>query len=98
MVSSCEPCQRLDNFLFNHKTTPNSITKKSPAEMIFQQLPRTKITMFKPKTLSNKEDRQYKARVENYENTMRQDLKVFTEGEIVWVYDTRERKNGFLGK
>jgi transposase InsO family protein len=81
----------------NNKTTPNSITKKSPAEMIFQQLPKKKITMLKPNTLSNKKDRRYRARVENYENTTRQDLKVFTEREIVWVYDTRER-NWFAGK
>lgn len=46
--------QVLCDFLLKSHITPNSVTKKSPAELIFRQIPRTKLQLLKPISLREK--------------------------------------------
>jgi len=44
---------KLDNFLFGYRNTPLTTTQCSPAQLVFKQIPRTKLNMIKPKYLEN---------------------------------------------
>lgn len=48
---------KLDNFLFNYRNTPSTVTMKSPAKLLFKQIPKTKLKMFHPNNLKGKVER-----------------------------------------
>ncbi|KAK9707646.1 hypothetical protein QE152_g27733 [Popillia japonica] len=77
---------KLDNFLFNYRNTPSSVTRKSPAELMFRQIPRTQLNLMKPKYLEGKSERRYTEVTTERENKSRRTLRNYVEGESVLVY------------
>lgn len=72
---------QLNNFLLKYRTTPTSINEKSPAEMMFRQIPRTKVTMLKEKGDDKCTKRNTRFGVDNDKRKMRE----FTEDQDVLV-------------
>lgn len=93
MYSKCKNLEhKLDNFLFNYRNTPSSVTKKSPAEIIFCQLPRTKLNMIHPQNLSQEDSKYGEQNTDTKEYKTRRRNIIYTVNQKVLVYLTEERK------
>lgn len=71
----------LDNILFIHRNTPNTINNKSPAETILKFIPKTRLSGIKPEFMFKKE-------VKIAENCRTE----FKTNEKVWVKVSKENK------
>lgn len=79
--------QKLDNILFNYRTTPNSVTGIPPAELILKFSPRTKLTLLKPKIndkLKIKSDK-IPLNVKKYSENDKILVKSINDNNIKWV-------------
>lgn len=77
----------MDNFLFNYRNTPCTSTQLSPVQIIFKQMPRTKLNMLRPKfevgrILKDTEET----------NKQKSSRDFFTEGKKMLVYEKLEKK------
>ncbi|KAK9731458.1 hypothetical protein QE152_g13644 [Popillia japonica] len=71
----------IDNFLFAYRNTPSTSTNRSPSELIFKQLPRTKLSLLRPREAERKD---------NNEGKGKRSRKYFTINEKVYAYMTLE--------
>lgn len=46
--SACQLERHIQNYLFSYRTTPSTVTKQTPADMVLKQSPRTILSMLKP--------------------------------------------------
>lgn len=78
--------QEIDYFLFNHRNTPTTVTKKSPAEVLFKFIPRTFLSMLFPQgqMIKNKFDSDF--------------VNSFEENQNVWVELPQEKIKWKEGK
>ncbi|KAK9688377.1 Integrase zinc binding domain [Popillia japonica] len=72
----------IDNFLFAYRNTPSTSTNRSPSELIFKQLPRTKLSLLRPREAERKD---------NNEGKGKRSRKYFTVNEKVYAYMTLEK-------
>ncbi|KAK9744798.1 hypothetical protein QE152_g7500 [Popillia japonica] len=77
----------IQNFLFAYRNTPSAVTQKSPAEMMFRQLPRTKLSLLKPGHKQKK-----KKNLDEIANPKNRKLIVFSEGQNVLIYSAQEKQ------
>lgn len=77
----------IQNFLFAYRNTPSAVTQKSPAEMMFRQLPRTKLSLLKPGHNQKK-----KKNLDEIANPKNRKLIVFSEGQNVLIYSAQEKQ------
>ena len=78
---------QLDKLLFTYRNTPHTMTKKTPAEMLFKYSPRTELTMLRPYfngTMQEKTDS-----IKNKEDKYRGEEREFSIGENVLVRSVR---------
>ena len=83
--SSEEHC--LANFLLSYRTTPNSRTGQSPAELMMKRSLRTRLRMLKPHMSTSMMDAQDK-QTELYDKEVK--LRKFEKGDTVIVRDMRD--------
>lgn len=79
---------RLENFLFAYRNTPQTDTEIAPAELVFKQKPRTRLTYLKPDFGLFMEIKQ-KRRKESADKKKGKLFHHFIGGETVWVKNTR---------
>ena len=83
--------KRLANFLLAYRTTPSSVTGRTPSELFLGRLIRTRLEMFKPDVSTGTENAELKQRMQNYQEKMsqrtkgRQDVRTFQPGQNVRI-------------
>nr|XP_023017504.1 uncharacterized protein K02A2.6-like [Leptinotarsa decemlineata] len=93
LYEKCDSIEhKLDNFLFNYRNTPSTVTMKSPAELLFKQVPRTKLNMFHPKYLKGKVERKREQVVAQRQNKGRRENIMYLVNQSVMLYMTQLKK------
>lgn len=82
--------ERLDHFLLAYRTTPCTVTGRSPAELFLKRAPRTKLSLLKPSFQEDMKKRQHKAKSQS--DRHRSAFRFFTEGDKVYVKTVRGEK------
>ncbi|KAK9708449.1 hypothetical protein QE152_g27201 [Popillia japonica] len=79
----------IDNFLFAYRNTPSTSTNRSPSELIFKQLPRTKLSLLRQREAERKD---------NNEGKGKRSRKYFTVNEKVYAYMTNRSPSELIFK
>lgn len=82
--------ERLEHFLLAYRTTPCTVTGRSPAELFLKRAPRTKLSLLKPSFQKDMEKVQHKAK--SHIDRHRSAFRFFTEGDKVYVKTVRGEK------
>ncbi|XP_040076284.1 uncharacterized protein K02A2.6-like [Ixodes scapularis] len=79
----CSLQENIDSFLICYRNTPNSVTKKAPAELFLGRQPRTKLSLLKPDFAGAMQRKQ--EHVKEQRDVSRGAERVFNVGDGVFV-------------
>ncbi|XP_054259844.1 uncharacterized protein K02A2.6-like [Macrosteles quadrilineatus] len=85
---------RIDSFLFAYRNTPHTATGLTPAELIFNFKPRTRLSLLKPHLATDCEAKQVK--IETAANKHRGSERSFQVGQKVFVKSVRQEELNWL--
>ena len=83
--------KRIANFLLAYRTTPSTVTGRTPSELFLGRLIRTRLEMLKPEMRTRKGDFELDRKMKNYQIKMsertkgRQDVRIFQPGQNVRI-------------
>ena len=83
---------RLSRTLFSYRLTPQTTTSVSPAELLLNRRPRSKLDLLRP-SLAERVERRQQLQKEHYDNRSKE--RVFSVGTKVWVCNV-QRGNRWL--
>ena len=87
--------EKLAKFLFKYRITPHSSTGVAPAELLMRKCLRSQLDLLKPDVVATVEKNQLKQKLAH---DGKQPLRVFSEGEPVYVQDfTTSKQKWILG-
>ena len=86
---------RLARVLFAYRTTPQSTTGVSPAELLLGRQPRTKLDLLRPNTAERVESKQLQQKA-NHDNASRD--RGFTSGDLVYAKNFGQGQRWWPGK
>ena len=95
--------RKLDNFLFKYRTTPSTVTGRTPSELFLNRQIRSRLEILKPEVVSVRKD-EVAARMANYNDKMRnntigrQPVRQFQIGDKVLVKNHIGTKKWILGR
>ncbi|XP_074031842.1 retrovirus-related Pol polyprotein from transposon 297 [Leptinotarsa decemlineata] len=97
LVADNNPLLTVTNFInsvdpMEYMNTPSTVTMKSPAELLFKQVPRTKLNMFHPKYLKGKVERKREQVVAQRQNKGRRENIMYLVNQSVMLYMTQLKK------
>lgn len=82
--------RRLANFLLTYRTTPHTVTGRTPAELFLKRQLRTRLSLLRPNLAETVENQQAKQKHNHDHGTLQ--LREFTEGERVRIKNFRGGK------